>query len=105
MSDNLYTSSGSGGLLRHNKDNIRRALQNAHTEGKLHGIPSTKFDDFADAFEEQLVVDRGRIGTQITKNEVAYVMKQMRKNKHDKFSDSELGKIEEILTDQNFDIE
>jgi len=105
MSDNLYTSSGSSGTLRHGRDNVRKALHNAHFEGKIHGVPSHKFDDFAEAFEEELVAHRGRVGTQITKNEVGYIMQQMRRNKHDKLSDSELNEIEKVMTDQDFDIE
>lgn len=105
MPDKLYTSSGGGGLIKTSR--IGEALNNAKQEGKLNGVPSFVISKFVESFEEKLKDPhvKSRVGSQITKTEVDYIIDQIKKNKTDNISDQQLETIRKVLIDQEFDIE
>ncbi|MFA6097492.1 MAG: hypothetical protein WC788_07745 [Candidatus Paceibacterota bacterium] len=96
----LYDSNG-----RIKVDNIKKALENAKYEGKLHNVPSFKIPYFIEALEEKIEQFKNRVGTQITEKEVEYLFKELFRDKSDKLLDSELREIENVLTDKDFDID
>ncbi|MFZ2970694.1 MAG: hypothetical protein WA063_06095 [Minisyncoccia bacterium] len=96
----LYDANG-----RIKVDHIKKALENAKYEGKLHNVPSFKIPYFIEALEAKIEQFKSRVGTQITEQEVEYLFKELFRNKHDKITDMELKEIEEVLTDKDFDID
>jgi len=86
-------------------DLVKKALENAKYEGKLHGVPSFKIPYFIEALEGKMEKFKSKVGNQISEQEVEYLFKELFRDKYDKISDSELREIEKILTDENFDIE
>jgi hypothetical protein len=93
----------SGGYIK--ADLIEDALINAKNEGKLPNVPRTKIKYFVEEFEEKMKEFKSRVGTQINKEEVKFLIRQMMYDKHDKILDSELRVIEGILLDKDFDID
>ncbi len=86
-------------------DHIKKALENAKYEGDLPSVPSFKIPYFIEALEAKIEQFRGKVGTQITEQEVEFLFKELFRDKHDKITDMELKAIEEILTDKDFDID
>jgi hypothetical protein len=94
----LYSASG------HIKLNlIEKALKEAKIEGDLPNVPSSDIKYFIESLEEE-IENFPKVGKQISKNEMEFLFKQMMRNKSDKITDKELGVIEEILTDKDFEI-
>ena len=86
-------------------DLIEDALINAKKEGKLPSVPTTDIKYFVQGFEEKMTEFKNKVGTQITRSEVEFLLKSLKLDKTDKISDSELRTISEIVLDKDFDIE
>ncbi|MBW6441193.1 hypothetical protein K0B03_04180 [Patescibacteria group bacterium] len=84
---------------------IEDALKNAKLAGKLPNVPSFKIKIFVKEFEEEIEKFKSKVGKQINKNEVKFLIKQLMRDKHDKILDGELKIIEKIILDTDFDIE
>lgn len=57
-------------------DLIKAALERAKYEGKLHGVPSFKIPHFIEALEEKTRRFKGKVGNQITEQEMEYLFKE-----------------------------
>ncbi len=96
----LYDASG------HIKvDLIEDALINAKNEGKLPNVPRSKIKYFVEELEEKMKEFRSKVGSQITKSEMKFLLKELRYNKSDNILDSELRVIEKVLLDKDFDVD
>ena len=93
----LYDSNG-----RIKVDLVKKALEHAKYEGKLHDVPSFKIPYFIEALEEKIEALHGKVGNQITEQEVEYLFKELFRDKCDKLTDSELREIETVMTDRDF---
>ena len=94
---------GSNSIIKINL--IEEALNNAKDERKLPNVSREDIGRFVEGFEEKMAEFKSKVGTQITRREVEFLLKSMKLNKGDRISDSELRTISEILLDKDFDID
>ncbi|MCK5084323.1 MAG: hypothetical protein KAQ64_01575 [Candidatus Pacebacteria bacterium] len=99
MKKKLYNTSGNIKL-----DLIEKALKEARREGNLPNVPSSDIRHFIESLEEEMEKYKSKVGTQINRREMKFLFKRMMLNSHDKITDRELGIIEEILLDKDFEI-
>lgn len=80
---------------------VEDVLNKARLGGKLPNISEIRMKQFAEKFTDELSKSRLKVGELVTKDEVGYVTKKMRRYKHDGLMDEDIQALEEVILDSD----
>lgn len=83
---------------------VHDVLRRAKLSGKLPNVSEIRMKQFAEKFAEELSHSESKVGKIITPNEVKYLTRKLRQNKHDGLRDRDIQNFEDIILNQDAEV-